>query len=166
MSVFPEYNLLPWQFTVSPSNFWSNVESQRKFMNWAAEQLNIKEPSDWYSITQKVMRYSKISFNSKDFEKIGGGHLLFKYYNNSPSSLIMNVFPQYQLLPWKFTASPHNLWTSVDNQRKFMNWVAEQLGIKESSDWYKVANKVTINDYKISTLLGYFANRRRQCAFV
>jgi hypothetical protein len=56
MSVFPEYNLLPWKFAVCPSNFWNKTENQRKFMSWAAEQLNIKEPSDWYSISLKVRK--------------------------------------------------------------------------------------------------------------
>jgi hypothetical protein len=34
------------------------MENQRKFMNWAAEQLGIKEPSDWYKTTVKVTNSS------------------------------------------------------------------------------------------------------------
>jgi hypothetical protein len=33
---------------------WKDVKNQRNFMNWAAEQLNIKEPSDWYTKSAKV----------------------------------------------------------------------------------------------------------------
>jgi hypothetical protein len=30
------------------------MKNQRKFMDWAGNQLNIKEMSDWYNITTKV----------------------------------------------------------------------------------------------------------------
>jgi hypothetical protein len=33
----------------------SNI--QRKFMDWAAKQLEVKEMSDWYKVTNKVTRY-------------------------------------------------------------------------------------------------------------
>jgi hypothetical protein len=55
--LFPEYNLLPWKFAKCAQHFWRKAENQRKFMEWAAQQLNIKEPSDWYSIGQKVRKF-------------------------------------------------------------------------------------------------------------
>jgi hypothetical protein len=79
---------------------------------------------------------------SKDFEQIGGGTLLKNYYNSSPSLLITTIFPENQLLPWKFTACPHNFWSNIENQRKFMNWAAEQLNVKKPSDWYSKSVKV------------------------
>jgi hypothetical protein len=141
-TIFPEYQLLPWKFTVAPKNLWSKIENQKKFMNWAAEQLNIKEPSDWYTKTAKVRKFlEKLSY-SKDFERIGGGQLLLNTYKGSPYLLLSTVFPEYQLLPWKFTACPHNFWSSVENQRTFMNWAAGELNITQSSDWYTVTVKV------------------------
>jgi hypothetical protein len=52
---------MPWKFDVCPDNFWKYIENQRKFMDWAAQQLNIKEPSDWYKITFKVRKFSENS---------------------------------------------------------------------------------------------------------
>jgi hypothetical protein len=52
--VFPEYKLLPWQFDVCPNNFRGEVENQRKFFDWAAQQLGIKAHTDWYKIVTKV----------------------------------------------------------------------------------------------------------------
>jgi hypothetical protein len=71
-----------------------------------------------------------------------GGTSLLHYYNNSPYLLITSIFPEYNLLPWKFTVAPNNFWSNIDNQRKFMNWAGEQLKIKEPSDWYKITAKV------------------------
>jgi hypothetical protein len=53
-TVLSEYEWLPWKFDKCPQNFWDNIENQRNFTDWAGKQLNIKEMSDWYKITQKV----------------------------------------------------------------------------------------------------------------
>jgi hypothetical protein len=73
--------------------------------------------------------------------RIGGLTLLSKY-NYSPSALITSIFHEHELLPWKFTRSSLNFWNKVENQRNFMNWASQQLGIKEPSDWYTVTKKV------------------------
>jgi hypothetical protein len=78
----------------------------------------------------------------QEFTGIGALYLLKHYYNNSPSLLITSLYPEYQLLPWKFTWCPHNYWSSLDNQRKFLDWAGKQLGIKEPNDWYSVGQKV------------------------
>jgi hypothetical protein len=41
-------------FEKRPPFFWRDINNQKNFMNWAAKQLNIKEPSDWYKLSQKV----------------------------------------------------------------------------------------------------------------
>jgi hypothetical protein len=54
LAVYPEYQWLPWKFDISPRNFWGNVENQRKFVEFAAKQLKIKDLSDWYNVTHKA----------------------------------------------------------------------------------------------------------------
>jgi hypothetical protein len=88
----------------------------------------------------------------KDFEKIGGNSLLLYYYKGSPSLLITSLFPEYQLLPWKFAVSTHHFWGKVENQRKYLDWAAEQLNVKEPSDWYKLGAKVVNYSYCYLTL--------------
>jgi hypothetical protein len=53
-TVYPEYEWLPWKFVRSQNQFWNDPKNQRKFMDWAGKQLQIKEMSDWYKVTQKV----------------------------------------------------------------------------------------------------------------
>jgi hypothetical protein len=74
---------------------------------------------------------------------IGGRSLLKKY--NSHTTLISNVYKEYEWLPWKFPICPHNYWNDVKNSRKFVEWAAKELKIKEMSDWYNVTYKVTFN---------------------
>jgi hypothetical protein len=115
--------------TSIPRNFWSEFDNHKKFIEWASKQLNIKETSDWYNVSLQ------------DFKDIGGFGLLHKY-KGSPSLLLSTVFPDYDWLPWKFSAVPHNFWNDEKNQRKFMDWAAKQLNIKEIQDWYKLNQKV------------------------
>ena len=53
-AVYPEYEWLPWRFMHTPKNFWNDVNNQKKFVDWAGKQLQIKELSDWYSKSNKV----------------------------------------------------------------------------------------------------------------
>jgi hypothetical protein len=163
-SVFPEYQLLPWKFTVCNHNFWKHVENQRKFLIWAGEQLGIKESSDWYKITVKVRRNFMEISKVKDILQLGGASLL-NTYKGSPSLLINTIFPAYQLLPWKFTHCSRNYWDNAENQRKFMDWAAQHLGIKDYGDWYKVVTKVTRNKCRVN-ILGYYTIRRRKCTAI
>jgi hypothetical protein len=53
-ALYPEHDWLPWRFDDRPLNFWEDAKNQRKFMEWAGKQLNVREMSDWYKVTQKV----------------------------------------------------------------------------------------------------------------
>jgi hypothetical protein len=69
---------------------------------------------------------------------------LKKKFNSSPSILLANVYPDYNWLPWKFNTYPKTFWDDVKNQRKFMEWAANELKIKGMSNWYDVTFKVTL----------------------
>lgn len=68
----------------------------------------------------------------------------------SPLKLISDFFPDRQWLPWKFKSAPKNFWKSQENQRQYMNWLGNVLGIKEMDDWYNVKLKVNIKKIKIN----------------
>jgi hypothetical protein len=73
---------------------------------------------------------------------LGASNLLLTKYHGSPLQLLSEVFPEYEWLPWKFDKCPDNYWNDEKNQRKFFDWAAKQLNIKEMSDWYNVTYKV------------------------
>lgn len=78
----------------------------------------------------------RLNYNLKNIKNLNGSWLLIKY-NNSLQALLSAVFPDYEWLPWKFDQCPRNYWNNVENQRRFVDWVGNQLGVKEMSDWYK-----------------------------
>ena len=63
-NAYPDYDWLPWKFEQCPRNYWNDIKNVRKFMEWAATQLNVQELSDWYNITYRVfaVKYILSSF--------------------------------------------------------------------------------------------------------
>ena len=53
-TVYPEYDWLPWKFHRTSRNTWKEQETTRKFLEWAGNQLGVKELSDWYKVSKKV----------------------------------------------------------------------------------------------------------------
>ena len=49
-SIYPNYEWIPWKFSVTPKNYWSNIENQRKYFDWLSNKMNIKSNEDWYNI--------------------------------------------------------------------------------------------------------------------
>jgi hypothetical protein len=151
-SVYPEHEWLPWKFPRLPDNFWEDAKNERKFMDWAAKQLNIKEMGDWYNVTFKVNIVVIFLLRFQELSEIGGGSLLKYEYNGSPSVLLSEVYPLYDWLPWKFATTPHNYWNEVKNQRKFLDWAAKKLIVNKMSDWYKITSKVVFQLENIENL--------------
>jgi hypothetical protein len=122
------------------------LKNQRKFLDWAATQLNVKDMSDWYHVSYKVNVIFVLLWTIfQDIVKIGGYSLLKSKYNHSPSAMLRQVYSEYEWLPWKFDTCPTYFWDDPKNQRKFLEWASKQLSVKDMSDWYSVTYKVKIN---------------------
>ena len=142
-SVYPQYEWLPWKFDNCPRNYWGDVENQQKFVEWAGKELKIKEISDWYKVSNKVMFvFVAMSNGFQELQDLGGNGLL-SYYDNSLFKLLTSVFPTHLWLPWKFTQSKIHYWTNDPKHCKyFIEILSKELNINEPNDWYKVTLKV------------------------
>ena len=65
-----------------------------------------------------------------------------KMYNDSLLKLLATVYPDHS---WRSTrqAQPSHYWDDLSNQRKFVDWMADQFKIEDKSDWYKIKTKVS-----------------------
>ena len=54
--IYPDFDWLPWKFTRTPKGYWEDPANQKLWIDWATKKLNIKEMSDWYKITMKVLK--------------------------------------------------------------------------------------------------------------
>ncbi len=100
------------------------TSEERKFLEELSTKLCIGQEG-WYSVSTSVIR------------KHGGGALLQKY-NNSPSTLLTSVFPDYPWQTHKFARVPVRHWDDMSNQRAFMDTLAPKLNVTHMDDWYNL----------------------------
>jgi len=111
-----------------PRRFWKNKENQKKYMEWLGGVLKIKKMDDWYDV-------SVSSFRSN------GGSGLLNLHRGSPSELVMSSFPEHDWKPWMFKNTFRGIWSSKENQRKYMKWLGGVLKIQKMDDWYGVSQE-------------------------
>jgi hypothetical protein len=122
-------------------NYWNDANNQKQFLDSVAKKLNIKQMSDWYNVSHKV-DFDLINTSDKDKDLLDvGGRSVLQKHKESPLRLLSSVYPEHEWLPWKFNC-PRNFWKDANNQRKFMDWAAKELKLKEMDDWYNVTEKV------------------------
>ena len=102
---------LQQDFKQAPNGYWKSLDNQKEFFNWIGENISIKKLSDWYSV------------NFEDVQKFGTQGLLRKYYSNSLSKALMNIYPDHKWLCWMFKPPPFDCWDNTDNQKSFFNWL-------------------------------------------
>eukprot|EP01027_Heterolobosea_sp_BB2_P026356 GEZU01040587.1.p1 GENE.GEZU01040587.1~~GEZU01040587.1.p1 ORF type:complete len:509 (-),score=114.87 GEZU01040587.1:129-1430(-) len=157
-TVFPEYDWLPWRFSSSAapaaetqwlleSGFWDDLRNQRRFFDWAARQLNVAKPDDWYNVSGKDVA-----------ELGGGGGFLYTYYGGSLYKALCAVYPEHgEWLPWRFRVVPSGFWMDKANQRRFLEWAAKQLQVRSPDDWYsKVSHEDICRLGGARLLRGYY----------
>jgi hypothetical protein len=120
----------------------NDIKEHKKFMDWAANQLNIKDMEGWYNVTRTVTYKNNKTVIFQDLTNLGGASLLGKH-NYSRIRLLSSVYPEYEWLPWKFQGTTRKYWEDINNQRKFLDWAAKQLNISDLSGWYNVTLNVS-----------------------
>ena len=127
-NVFPERKWHAFKFGRVPRGYWHSLEHQRDFLEYLAIQLNVKEGDldGWYRVSQT------------EVDKLGAGTLLDLYGGSFPK-LLSAVYPNH---PWdvtKFHAKHRNYWSSLENQKEFMDELGKKVGIHSETDfdkWY------------------------------
>ncbi len=101
----------------------------RSLMNEIARKLNIRDPQDWYQITWKTLLHQ-------------GARSLLRKYDGSPSKLLQNVYPEYSWDLSKFSTVPRKYWSSITNQRNFMNQIVNKFNIALTGNWHILTKTV------------------------
>lgn len=130
-----------WELGRVPSKFWSSIENQRDFLEWLAKKYNVSCLDDWYKVPSRAYPIR-----------------LLKIYNNYHSRILATHFPEHKWLEWKFVRTPHNFWASLENRRRYINWLGSELGYSKLEDWYKITGDDFRNNYGESLLVRYYKN--------
>jgi hypothetical protein len=135
MRIYPDMEWQPWRFESAPGNYWDDMENQRIFFDWIFDQLEMNDATDWYQIHQI------------DIIKLGGGALLRFYHDNSHIRALTRIYPEIDWQPWRFSNVPKGHWENRENQLEFFDWIAEELNIQYSQDWYELLNRETLTHF-------------------
>lgn len=65
--------------------------------------------------------------------KCGGG--LLEHYSGSLVDALLAVYPDYSWMVWKFSSVPNGFWNLL-NQKKFFDWLGNELHFTRTEDWY------------------------------
>jgi hypothetical protein len=147
-AIFPEHEWDVTKFNKKPHNYWTETKNQREFLSDIGVKLGITagQYERWYGVS------------NRDIIKEGGASLL-KSHDDSISSLVMAVFPEFEWEIENFDRKPRHYWKSLENQRTFLESLTPKLGFspQDLEGWYKVGLKDLVK-YGGTTLIGNFDN--------
>jgi hypothetical protein len=98
---------------------------QRKTLDKLAALFKINQQSDWYEVRGVEFKRRKIWFVRKSFAD--------SIYNT-----LQTLYSEFTWHPWLFKHAPRKFWRNQNNQRKYFEWLEEELGIENKEQWYTV----------------------------
>ena len=129
-SVYHDHRWDVYKFEKIPDGYWDSLDNRKSFMRDVYTELEFTGMDDWYKITQR------------DIRDRGGSRLLNHYYGNSPSKLLLDIYPDHQWKVWRFQKVPRGYWNRLESIKdwvEFMDWLSTKLEIRYLSDWYRVS---------------------------
>jgi len=130
-----------------PKGYWSLIENQKSFMDGIGRLYKINSHSDWGRITlEQIVK--------------GGGTTLLVKNNFSLFNILQQVYPEVKWdRSWfpRLSKYPTNFWNSLENQRNFLDSIANQYHVIQSKDWQRISLSL-INNKGGKPLLARYNN--------
>eukprot|EP01118_Nematostelium_gracile_P005548 TRINITY_DN1762_c0_g1_i1.p1 TRINITY_DN1762_c0_g1~~TRINITY_DN1762_c0_g1_i1.p1 ORF type:complete len:516 (-),score=96.38 TRINITY_DN1762_c0_g1_i1:23-1516(-) len=129
LMLYPDHKWFLWRFCDPiPRGMWDNTKAQREFMDHLAREENIKDMNDWYNIT------------STQIIGKGGGVLLYRHYQGSPSKMITSILTEHNWNLQMFRRKPKQNWDDTQLLQKLIDHLSKELQITRMEDWYQVSS--------------------------
>ncbi|EGG15784.1 hypothetical protein DFA_10627 [Cavenderia fasciculata] len=111
------------------SSFWRSIENKREYIKWMANIVGKNQSIDeWHYLTDL------------DFKR-NFGSFFIDTYGDIPTALA-DIYPEHSWKPWLFERfHPSYFYDSIENQRAFVDWLAQTLNITSPEQWYQVTTK-------------------------
>jgi hypothetical protein len=95
------------------------------YIEWLGGILQFSKHEDWY----KARREHFVQ---------NGGSALISMYNYSIPKLVTSLLPSHKWQIWRFSSLPLTYWLDKENQREYVLWLGDHLGLKSHDDWYNI----------------------------
>lgn len=153
-AVYSQHEWEEWKFNKkTPHGFWNDLKNQRRFWDSVGRELGISSMAGWYAVETKniaphgctncVVAIHIATFLSAPAVP----SFIETQYSWSVPAALKAAFPEHEFLEWKFNKLPVNFWASRDNQLRYVEWLALQVGVKQLSDWYSVPSHVALASF-------------------
>jgi hypothetical protein len=63
---------------------------------------------------------------------------LDRFFGGSICQAIQTLYLDYDWKPWRFSTPPETLWTNLNMQREYFDWISTKLVIQKPEDWQEV----------------------------
>lgn len=127
--------------SLRPNGYWKERENQRKFLQDLSHKLGIKDQRGWHNIDYRVIIKNGGESLIKRHKSIVG---LLQYAFPGFTFRQSNIFVEYSWKPEDMKNLPKGFWDDKTNQRKFLDGLSKELGIKEVKDW----NNITVSQMR------------------
>jgi hypothetical protein len=124
--IYPHHEWNIHEFSRASHGHWKNKDNARKRMDEIGIQLGVKKMDDWYTLSREQI----LAFAPFITEHYGGVFNALK-----------TLYPEHNWDEKKFSTSQLREWKSLDRQRKKMDEIAVEFGVKQMDDWYFVSRK-------------------------
>jgi hypothetical protein len=145
--LYPQHEWNPLKFMHVPKGVWKVKKVQKDALERFGSERGVKTLDDWYSVSSRDAT-KELSF-------------ITKYYKGSLALALSQIYPQHQWDLSRFVKTPQGYWRDEEVQRKALEKAAEELGVKELDDWYKVTS-MDVARKKLWFILMYHNNSRYQ----
>lgn len=135
---YPEYNWMHWKFSKVPQGFWSNIENQKIFFKWISSIQTADYSQQHLSTEDKEQLFYYLS--QKEVHDHGASSLLKHQFGGSIRRAITSLFPEVNWKMWKFGNAPSGFWKDIKNQRRYLDWLSDELGIQSYEKWYFISS--------------------------
>ena len=129
-----------------PINYYKSLTNQHLLLENLYQKFELQNLEDYLTIT------------SQKFIDNGGKSLITNYYSNSMYKMLTSLYPNY---PWPSNVTKfqiHSYFSSLENQKEFMDNLFSQLNLNSFDDWLQITRKKLVKNGAKSLLQVYYNN--------
>jgi hypothetical protein len=121
------------QYTSPPPPDDPSRQQNRNFFLQLAKEMSI--PGSNPSQSELLSLLYKTTFHQVTSK---GARKIILPYGDSVVEALKHLFPEHDWKEWLFDKAPQKFWQSAQNQKRFLEWLGEDLGISSFEEWYNV----------------------------
>lgn len=118
-SAFSTHQWKEWLFRKASNHELKAIDKLRRYFDWRAKEIGVKEASDWYAIEAKQIDQSILK-------------------GSTISDLLRKAYPEHQWQVWRFKFLPKGFWKEQENVTECFKWLEDQLNVKSVGCWQQI----------------------------